>query len=312
MSTKASSKKSTKTPKNDQTKKETKKTKFDPTQLKKDIRAVPVSEWDWDRLVYSEPMKKDIPDGSGKYTTVRIQYQYDDETIGPAIVELGRHYCFGVQPDNTDKDGNVLKDPNTGKDKPLKGYKVPIVMTSQRKDNPDPTDEEQIEVDFFDDWRNEVCRYSVENKQLIGKGTKSDAVIEDSVSKILYRKGENDGNIEEGVSPKLYEKLIWYSQKNEFGSVFYGPGDKEMIPLQLTGHFHITPTIKFDSIYISGKTISLQRNIYDATVEPISKTPKKRLARKNTMEEEEEVDSETFETDDVSGDVNQMMESDDE
>jgi hypothetical protein len=282
------------------------------SQLKKDIRAVSVKDWDWSRVVYSEPVKADVPGGSGHYRRVRINYRYDDETIGPAIVELARHYCYGVQPDNLDKEGKVMIDKETKQPKQLRGYKVPVVMTSQSKGNPNAiTPDEQAECDFFDELRAEVVRYSVENKVALGKGAKTDEQVDGLVAKILYRKENEDGTIVDGLSPKLYTNLIYYANdKNEqIKTVFYGPGDKIVNPLTMTNHFYISPNVSLDSIFISGKTISLQHKIYDASVEPIARLAKKRLARPNTMEANAELEyEETPET----GGPNEMMQSDEE
>src|SRR3970282_450561 len=77
--------------------------------LQKDIRTIPIDEWDWDRIGCSEPVKSALPDGSVSYGRVWINYKYDEKTIGPAIIELGKKYSFGVQPNNVDKDGKTLK-----------------------------------------------------------------------------------------------------------------------------------------------------------------------------------------------------------
>ena len=256
-----------------------KKPAVDVTKLEKDVRSVPVDKWDWSRVVYSDPQKGDY--GS----RIRLQYLYDDKTVGPAIVSLGRHYCFGVQPDNTDKDGKVLKIKNAeGKevDKALSGYRVPIVMTSQNKTTPDPTPEEQRELDFFEDWRGELIKYALENKVKIGKGAKTDPQVEGMVSEILYFKKDQEGNIVEGIAPKFYTNLIYYSKSREVGTNFYGPGDKSLDPLKTTGHFYMNEImIRFDSIFV-GKSISLQHHIYEANIEPLATAPKKRLTKPNT------------------------------
>jgi len=294
---------SKKAPKNSET--------IDYSKLNEDTRLISIDDWDWSRVVYSDPQKNEIPDGSGHYRRVRIRYMYDDETIGPAIVELSKHYCFGVQPDNTDKDGKIMKDKSTGKEKPLRGYRVPIVMSNQNKNAPDEvTEEQQREIDFLDDWRAEVVRYATENKKAIGKGAKPEAGIDELVGKILYRKADDDGELVDGVAPKLYGNIIYFTKSKEVGTTFYGPGDKEINPLSMTGHFHIYPTIRFDSIFVGGKAISLQHRIYDATVEPITRGPKKRLARTNKMAATE--DDEDAAEAEGGDDVNDMMESEDD
>lgn len=295
-SKKAAKKNSTETPA---------KLAIDYSKLKKDTQLVPLDEWDWERVVISDPQKSDIPDGSGSYYRARIQYLYADGTIGPAIVELGKHYCFGVQPDNTDKDGNVLKDKDTGLPKPLRGYRMPIVMTSQNATVKEPTAEEQREVDFFDEWKNHVIKYAVDNKAGIKKAAKSDEAVASLVSSILYRKGESDGEVDETVSPKLYISLKYFPKNKEIGTAFYGPGDKKLDPLKMTGHFDVYATVQFESIYIGGKTISLQYKVYDATVEPITRAPKKRLARPNTVAPEEQ-------DEEAGNEKPEMMESEDE
>lgn len=263
-----------------QTTTETPKQNF--SNLKYDVRAVPIEEWDWDRLVYGEPTTKQMPDGSGSYNQVNIKYRYDDEHIGPAIISLGKHYCFGVQPDNLDKTGNVIM--NDGVEKPLKGYKIPIVMVDDIKN---VKDTEQTELDFFDAWQSEVARFVSENKAALGYAKKSDAIIEELVTDVLYRKKDATGDYDETIPPKLYSSLIYYSNKREVGTVFYGPGDKEVNPLNMTDNFHICPTIRFDYIFISSKKISLKTRIYDATATPLPPREKKRLAPVNTAVEEE-------------------------
>lgn len=279
-------KKSTKKAANKKSVTKKSETKIDYSKLKRDVRLIPIDEFDWTRLVYGDVQTKNIPGATGTYKHVNVQYMYDDEHIGPAIVGLGKHYCFGVQADNTDNEGNVMLDDN-GNPRPLKGYKVPIVMTSQKPDKPEPEEWEAEEVDFFDAWRQELTRYAIENKKEIGKGNKSDALLEDLISPILYRKGEKDGNIEEGISPKLYANLIYYANKKEVGTSFYGPGDREMKISELKNHFHIHANIRFDNITVTSKAVSLKVRLYDATVEPIVKAPKKRLASTNTMEASE-------------------------
>lgn len=257
----------------------------DTSKLKYDTRAIPVEEWDWSRLMYSEPNKSATPDGTGNYRRVRIQYRYDDEHYGPAIVSFGKHYCFGVQANNVTFDGKVAKGDN-GKDKPLTGYRVPIVMTSVGKNNPTAEEWEEREVQFLKDFREEVARYAFENKKAIGKGsTKTRDGMDALVSEILYFK-KTDDVPDEDVAPKFYTNLKYFAKTRKMETVFYGPGDKEVNPLKMTDHFYIYPNIQFDSIYISAK-ISLQHRIYDATVEPRNRAPKARLARPNTMEETE-------------------------
>ena len=262
--------------------KTSKTSKSKSVQMKEDIQAVPVAEWDWSRVVYSKPIQKETQDGSGNFRRVKIQYMYDDHTIGPAIVSLQRHFSYGVQADNVDKDGNVKKD-SMNNPVPLKNYQVPIVMSNLKDDNPVITDEEQMEIDFLDQFREEVTRYAIENKKLIGQGAKKDAHIEAAISNILWRKTLPSGDYDESKSPVFYTKLKYFAKSNVCHTPFYGPGDTEMDPLKVKGSFKITANIHFDNIFINSKTIALQHRIYDATIEPNTSGPQKRLAKKNTL-----------------------------
>ena len=73
----------------------------DYNKFAKDTRAVPIAEWDWSRVVYCQPQKSELPDGTGHYRRVRILYKYDDHTVGPAIAGvliliLGIGQCFVI------------------------------------------------------------------------------------------------------------------------------------------------------------------------------------------------------------------------
>jgi len=252
----------------------------DLSKLKRDIQLIDVDAFDFSRLVYSDPMDKQSP--AGPYKSVRLSYMYDDQTIGPPIVALSKKLSFGVQADNVDKDGNIIQD-NAGNPKELSGYKVPIVMT---KKEPEPAELEEVE--FFDALHSEIIRWAVENKQEIGKGKKKDATIEDNVSVLLYRRTSPDGSLDDTASPIMYTDMIYYKNDKKMETRFYGPGDKEVNPLLFSKKFLIEPNIKFDLINITNKTIKLKLRVYDATVEPITRAPVKRLAKKNTISEEVE------------------------
>jgi len=269
----------------------------DISKLKRDIQLIEIENFDFGRIVYSDPIDKQSP--AGPYKSVRLSYMYDDQTIGPPIVSLGKKLAFGVQATNVDREGSVMLD-NAGNPKELSGYKVPIVMT---KKEPEKTELEEVE--FFDALHSEIIRWAVENKQAIGKGKKKDATIEDNVSVLLYRRTAPDGSLDDSASPIMYTDMIYYKNDKKMETRFYGPGDKEVNPLLFSKKFLLEPNIKFDLINITNKTIKLKLRIYDATVEPITRAPVKRLAKKNTISEEVE---ELQEDDDFNEEVEEVQE----
>ena len=241
-------------------------------KLERDVQVVPIKGFDFSRIMYSEAEVVEIPGGQGKAKRVKINYNYGDGKYGPLNVQPGRKYCFGVQANNIDKDGKILVDDNTKLPKPLTGYKCPLVMSSK-----EPTEDELESIEFFDNLKLEFQRYAVENKEALGKKSKSDEAVADQVSEVLFRKKEND-QIVEGIAPKLYPSLIYFHKNKDMQTVFYNTRDEQVDPLSMTGAFYMEPTIKVESLWIAAKSINPQIKVYDATVEDIQKGPRKRLA----------------------------------
>ncbi len=239
--------------------------------LERDMQVIPIESFDFSSIIYSEPANEEIP-GGGKARRVKLNYNYGDGKFGPICVQPGRLYSYGVQPNNVDKDGKILVDESTGQPKALTGYKTPLVMTSK-----EPTEAELANIEFFDNLKFEFQRYATENKAALGKASKSDEAVSDQVSDILFRKKEND-EVVAGVAPKLYPSLLYYHKKKDMQTVFYGEGDKPVNPLEVEGAFYMEPTIKIESLWVAAKSINPQVKVYDATIEPVSRGPRKRLA----------------------------------
>lgn len=284
--------------------------------LEKDIQVIPISDFDASRIIYSEPVKVDIPGGGGA-RRVNINYKYQDGKFGPLNVQPGRRYCYGVQPNNIDKEGKVVIDEHTNQPKPLTGYKAALVMTSK---DPEPEVEAQEKevLDFFDNLVSEFRRYAVENKAALNKGGKSDEAVADQVTEILFRKkDEETQQVVEGYTPKLYPSLLYYHKKQNMETVFYDEKDEQTNPLDLvgTGAFYMTPTIKIDSLWVSKVAINPQVKLYDATVEPIARMPRKRLAPgsvpRGDAEDAESAEEKVVESDGEEEDAEVASEHDD-
>jgi hypothetical protein len=260
--------------------------------ITKDPQLVSIEDFDFTRLVYSEPVTGELPGGKGRFRRVRVGYRSANGKIGPPVVQLSEKQCFGVQPDNIDNKTGLVMTDEAGHALAIRGYQVPIAMWQKDKE---PTPTEQTEVEFFDNLTAEFRRYAIENKKKLGKGPKSDDSVRDSVRDVLFRRKKGDKELEalqegespyvEGYVPKLYTKLIYYRNTGNCETVFYGPGDKEINPLTLTKtSFRAIPSIRFDSLYIGDK-ISATPQIYDASVIPRQAKPRQRLAPKNEAPE---------------------------
>jgi hypothetical protein len=256
---------------------------------------VPISEFDPSRLLYSDAQKKEIPGGKGNYRVVRLRYHHADGTQGPILFQFGEKWCYGIQPDNLDKDGNVRTD-DDGKPQKMKNYQASMPMYNEKNG---VTEEEQLEIDFLDGFHQEAKNYVVTNKKKLGRGTKSDDSVRDSIKPILFRKKKNDDaieNLDEGESPyvedyvpQLYTKLWYYHKDKVCKTVIYGPGDKSLDPRKIEGGFNMIPTIQIDNLYLGDK-VSFQHKLYDGTARFRESKPIKRHAPKNDAPLEDDVD----------------------
>jgi hypothetical protein len=264
--------------------------------LEYDEQLIPISEFDPTRLLYSDPDKREIPGGKGSYRTVKLRYHYSDGKQGPVTVQLGEKWCYGIKPDNLDKDGNVRTD-DDGKPQKMKNYQASMPMYNSKNG---VTEEEQLEIDFLDGLHQEGQNYVVTNKKKLGCGTKSDDSVRDSVKPILFRKKKTDDeieNLDEGESPyvedyvpALYTKLWYYNKDKVCKTVIYGPGDKPMDPRKLDYGFNLVPTLQVDTLYLGGGKASFQHKLYDGTARFKESRVVKRHAPKNAAPEEDTPD----------------------
>jgi len=255
--------------------------------MKYDIRLIELNEFDFDNLIFSDVVEKKISNDK-TYKQSKVYYKHDEETYGPVIFPLSKKLSFGVQPNNVDKDGNLMVQDGVPMTTPT-AYKAPLVMV-----NKEPRPEDQEEVDFLDGLKQHIQDWAVEHKKDLGRAKKSDDTVRDMVSEVMYRKEDDDE-----ASPILYCELMYYKQNQKMNTIFYGPGDKQVDPRKYNSTCLIEPNIRFDCLNITPKAISIKLRMYDAVVEPLRKGgPMKRLAKKNEAElEDDENDDDTVHTD---------------
>jgi len=283
-STSSKSKKESTSATTKETKKSTTSTKdITPEQREKDEQLVDISEFDFDKLVISNVAKKENKFLGGFYRQSKLNYIYPNGKIGPLLVQFGKRFCFGVQPNNIDREGKIKKD-KAGAPLSVTGYQVCLPMLSKDA----PTDEERQVVEFLDNLKNYIQQWCVQNKKAVGMGKDPDGLVESKVGDILYRKKTEDGEYEDGYTPRLYIDLIYYSSNNSCETKFYGPNDSEIDPRSLVGKkfFNVIPTVRFDTIDVRAK-IAIKYKLYDGTVELQESGTKKRFAPKNNTTQTE-------------------------
>jgi hypothetical protein len=238
---------------------------------------IEVSNYDVNRIIFSEPVRGSVPDSPIEYQRINISTRNEDGSVGDLILPTGKLFSFGVSE-------NV--NPETQK---VNGWTLPLCLWNRDG----PTQEQKEWTTTFDAIVEHCIANLVENPHSIEKLF--------DVQESEYRKAQGGLNplywqrevvtengkkvrrIVPGTGPTLYPKLI-YSKKNEkFVSQFFDPSDTPLNPLDLIGKYcYVNAAIKIESIFI-GSRICLQVKVYEAVVEVAQTGMKRLLARPTVM-----------------------------
>ena len=100
-------------------------------------------------------------------------------------------------------------------------------------------------------------------------------------------KGKTKKKKDESSSPVLYVKLVYSSETKKFSTIFRLKGKQEVKPLEYKDKFFNTRmAIIFDSIYLGGKSISIQVKAHEVHILPFEE---RKPLLEYIEEEEEEV-----------------------
>ena len=110
---------------------------------------------------------------------------------------------------------------------------------------------------------------------------------------IPIKKGKTKRKKDESSSPVLYVKLIYSTETKKFSTIFKVKGKQEVKPLEYK-FFNTRMAIIFDSIYLGGKSISIQVKAHEVHILPFEE-------RKPLLEyiEEEEVEDDYEQEDEL-------------
>ena len=120
-----------------------------------------------------------------------------------------------------------------------------------------------------------------------------------SLSDMLYykqveyfdKKGKTKKKKDETSSSVLYVKLIYSSETKKFSTIFRVKGKQEVKPLEYKDkYFNTRMAIIFDSIYLGGKSISIQVKAHEVHILPFEE--RKSILDFKENEDDEEVESE--------------------
>ena len=223
-----------------------------------------------ENIVFQAAKKFKIPNSKMKYERIKIERKLPDGKTTPLVVATPILFSFGI---------SERKDQETNK---INGYSIPVCLW--KKDS----EPNQKETNFHN---------IIKKVQDLCQDHLSREYGENSISDMLYykqveyvdKKGETKKKKDESSSPVLYVKLIYSTETKKFSTIFKVKGKQEVKPLEYKDKFFNTRmAIIFDSIYIGGKSISIQVKAHEVHILPFEE----RKPLLEYIEEEEEDDYE--------------------
>ena len=223
-----------------------------------------------DNIVFQAAKKFKIPNSKMKYERIKIERKLPDGKITPLVVATPILFSFGI---------SERKDQETNK---INGYSIPVCLW--KKDS----EPNQKETNFLN---------IIKKVQDLCQDHLSREYGENSISDMLYykqveyvdKKGKTKRKKDESSSPVLYVQLIYSSETKKFSTIFKVKGKQEVKPLEYKDkYFNRRMAIIFYSIYLGGKSISIQVKAYEVHILPFEE----RKPLLEYIEEEEEDDYE--------------------
>lgn len=245
-----------------------------------------VSEYDVQKMIFSEPQSNSIPNTTISYKRINISTLNSDGSIGDLILPTERSFCFGVSEN---------KNIETQK---VNGHVLPLCLWNKEG----ASVQEKSWTETFDRIVEHCKAHLIENREEIEQYDLSMADLK-KLNPLYWKRDK--GKIVEGTGPTLYAKLIESKKNDKILSMFFNRNGEPIDPLSLLGKRCFTKAaIKIESIFIGNK-ITLQVKVYEAEIELLESGMKSLLPRQrigngrlivgnsktlNEMKHEEQVD----------------------
>ena len=229
-----------------------------------------------DNIIFQTAKKFKIPNSKMKYERIKIERKLPNGKTTPLVVATPFLFSFGI---------SERKDQETNK---INGYSIPVCLW---KKDAEPN---QKETNFLNIIKKvqDLCQDHLSREY--GENEAS------SLSDMLYykqveyfdKKGKTKKKKDETSSPVLYVKLIYSSETKKFSTIFRVKGKQEVKPLEYKDkYFNTRMAIIFDSIYLGGKSISIQVKAHEVHILPFEER-KSILDFKENDDDEDEDESE--------------------
>jgi hypothetical protein len=238
---------------------------------------IQVSNYDVNRIIFSEPIRGAVPDTPIEYKRINISTRNEDGTIGDLILPTSRLFSFGV---SENKDAQTQK---------VNGWTLPLCLWNRDG----ATQEQKDWTTTFDSIVDHCIGNLVENpheiEQLFELTINDFKKTKGGLNPLYWQRepamenGKRVMRVVPGTGPTLYPKLIFSKKNEKFVSQFFDPSDREINPIDLIGKYcYVNAAIKIESIFI-GARICLQVKVYEAVVEVAQTGMKRLLARPVVM-----------------------------
>ena len=229
-----------------------------------------------DNIIFQTAKKFKLPNSKMKYERIKIERKLPNGKTTPLVVATPFLFSFGI---------SERKDQETNK---INGYSIPVCLW--KKDS----EPNQKETNFLNIIKKvqDLCQDHLSREY--GENEAS------SLSDMLYykqveyfdKKGKTKKKKDETSSPVLYVKLIYSSETKKFSTIFRVKGKQEVKPLEYKDkYFNTRMAIIFDSIYLGGKSISIQVKAHEVHILPFEER-KSILDYKENDDDDDEDESE--------------------
>ena len=232
-----------------------------------------------DNIVFLPAKQFKVPNSKMKYQRIKIEMKLPNGKTTPLVVATPILFSFGL---------SERKDQETNK---INGYSIPVCLW--KKDS----EPNQRETNFLNIIKK--VQLLCENHLSIEYGDNESTSLTDMLyyKQIEYvdKKGKNKKKRDESSSPVLYVKLIYSTETKKFSTLFKVKGKQEVKPLEYKDKFFNTRmAIIFDSIYLGGKSISIQVKAHEVYILPFEE----RKPLLEYIEEDEEEIEDDYEQED--------------
>ena len=228
-----------------------------------------------DNIVFQTAKKFKILNSKMKYERIKIERKLPNGKTTPLVVVTPFLFFFGI---------SERKDQETNK---INGYSIPVCLW---KKDAEPN---QKETNFLNIIKKvqDLCQDHLSREYGENEATSLSDMLYYKQVEYVDKKGKTKKKKDVSSSPVLYVKLIYSSETKKFSTIFRVKGKQEVKPLDYKDkYFNTRMAIIFDSIYLGGKSMSIQVKAHEVHILPFEERKSVLDYKENDDEDEDESD----------------------